>query len=68
MHKEFSSLVNPINPQWNLLDGERDLLYCLMMARSDKIVGSRSIYLKIASQFNPLVPINEVGDYWLEIT
>jgi len=66
LNKEFSNIVNPINPQWSLLSGEAELLLTLMMARADCIVGTRSIYLNVAKQFNPNVPIIALGEYWLE--
>jgi hypothetical protein len=67
MNTEFSGIIiNPILSSWNLADGEADLLFCLLMARSQQIIGSRSTYLNTTQQFNPEVPIIPLGKYWLE--
>lgn len=66
MNKEFTNLLNPINPAWTMLDGETDLLFCLMMARTQCIIGSQSVYLRVASQFNPEIPVFTIGEFWLE--
>lgn len=66
MGKEFSNIITPSNHMGKTADGEMDLLLCLMMARTQYIIGSQSVYLKLVSQFNPSVPVIELGEHWLE--
>ncbi len=66
MREKFSNIVHPVSPKWQNLDGEVDLLFCLIMARANYLIGSQSVYLKVVSQFNPLLPVVAIGDYWLE--
>lgn len=66
MNKEFSNIVYPSNTQFSFLDGEAELFLCLLMARTNYLIGSQSIYLKAIAQFNPQLPIISVGNCWLE--
>ncbi len=43
-----------------------DLILCILLSRTNRVVGTSSDLLKVVSQFNPTVPVKELDTLWLE--
>ena len=66
IEKEFSNIINIMGSNEDFKNGELEFLFCLTMSKTNVILGSQSSYLKVASQFNPSIPLFTVESDFLE--
>jgi len=71
VNKKFSDVIyynNPSNNQEQSFSEkeELDIIHCTLLSRSNTVIGTASELIKTVPQFNPKVPIEELGTLWLE--
>ncbi len=74
---EFFNIINSAHPnvicysdpdqELSVCEAEEsDLINCILLSTSTVVVGTGSLLLKVASQFNPVMPVEECEPLWLE--